>query len=594
MKVMKTNYIKALGIVALLAASTFVSAQEDNTVSRQMTLEREYDPSVQDANKVNTLPAVKEPEVQKRSIDYATYTIPTEPQRELGILPSGNIMTDMMYNKRRGYLNFGGGTYLNFNGDVGYHILSTDKNKLNIFFSHRSTNGNVKYFYDPYDGNKVKAKLNDNLGGINYRHFFEQGSFKIGAKYGYSAFNYYGMPSESPYPIQPTEESLLPDVKTNQVNQLIKANIGVESNEDTEVGYLLDLDYTNFSYKYGPSKSFDGIKEHSIGGKAGLSSAFGGNQRVGVAAKFDYFNYSLSTSHLNSSVPFFENYFEGTLTPYYKVEGDSWKLKLGVNAMFITGDNKKFFVSPDIATQVNIGSSVVFYLNADGQINSNSAYLLSRENRYIDPFTGVAPSRTWVDGLAGFRGYAGGGFWFNVFAGYKITDDDYFFVPTQSYVGFANYSSVLPLNSKRFQGGAELKYAYQKLFEITLKGVYNNWKVENGKSDDISDASQIDIDYQAYGRPEMELTAGIKVSPVEDFSVELNYNLQTGREALVGFRTNEKMKNINELNVTGTYTLNDTFGFYVKANNLLFQKYEYIYGYPLQKFNAMIGVNINF
>jgi outer membrane cobalamin receptor len=54
------------------------------------------------------------------------------------------------------------------------------------------------------------------------------------------------------------------------------------------------------------------------------------------------------------------------------------------------------------------------------------------------------------------------------------------------------------------------------------------------------------------------------------------------------------MKNINELNLTGTYTLNDTFGLYLKLNNVLFQKYELYYGYPMQSFSAMIGVNINF
>ena len=47
-----------------------------------MTLEREYDPSVQDASKVNTLPVVKEPEVRKIPIDYSNYTIAADPQKE--------------------------------------------------------------------------------------------------------------------------------------------------------------------------------------------------------------------------------------------------------------------------------------------------------------------------------------------------------------------------------------------------------------------------------------------------------------------------------------------------------------------------------
>lgn len=138
---MKTIYnIKALCVMALLGSVATVSAQEDKTkeknLNREMTLEREYDPTVQDASKVNTLPVIKGPVVKKKAIDYATFTVPADPEKEISLLPSGNIMTDIQYNKRRGYFNFGGGTYLNLNGDLGYHILSTDKDKLNIWFSH--------------------------------------------------------------------------------------------------------------------------------------------------------------------------------------------------------------------------------------------------------------------------------------------------------------------------------------------------------------------------------------------------------------------------------------------------------------------------
>ena len=52
---MKTIYnIKALCVMALLGSVATVSAQEDKTkekdLNREMTLEREYDPTVQDAS----------------------------------------------------------------------------------------------------------------------------------------------------------------------------------------------------------------------------------------------------------------------------------------------------------------------------------------------------------------------------------------------------------------------------------------------------------------------------------------------------------------------------------------------------------------
>ena len=85
----------------------------------------------------------------------------------------------------------------------------------------------------------------------------------MGIKYGYSAFNYYGLPVYSPE----SSVTLVPenfDRETNQVNQTIQAKIGVESKEDAPVGYLLDLGYTNFSHKYALSKEQDGPTEHTF------------------------------------------------------------------------------------------------------------------------------------------------------------------------------------------------------------------------------------------------------------------------------------------------------------------------------------------
>lgn len=57
--------------MALLGSTIAMQAQEvkkekEQELNREMTLEREYDPTVQDANKVNTLPVIKEPEAKDR------------------------------------------------------------------------------------------------------------------------------------------------------------------------------------------------------------------------------------------------------------------------------------------------------------------------------------------------------------------------------------------------------------------------------------------------------------------------------------------------------------------------------------------------
>ena len=96
------------------------------------------------------------------------------------------------------------------------------------------------------------------------------------------------------------------------------------------------------------------------------------------------------------------------------------------------------------------------------------------------------------------------------------------------------------------------------------------------------------LEYRGYD------SAGLAVRPIRPLEVALNYNLATGRYMRIGGAETYKMNNINELNLTAAYNLNDTFGVYAKLGNILCQKYELYYGYPMQGFNAMIGVNINF
>lgn len=580
----KIDKVKALCVVTLLATAGTIQAQDDN-LKRELTLEREYDPSVQDANKVNTLPEIKQPTITKRTISYATQTVPTDPAAEIHVLPSGKIMTDINYNKNQGYLNVGAGTNLNINGDFGYHILSTDKDKLNVFFSHRSSGSDRTYLQG--EKTKTDVHLNDNLGGINFLHSFDKVNLKLGARYGYSAFNYFGYNDE----LATFETTNYPfSLDTKQVNQQIRANAGVESHEGEILGYLLNVDFTNFSRKYGLSEDMDGIKENTFSLQGGMNALFGGNQSIGLKGKLDYFNYSLPDVPTNYQPSLdFENYAEITLSPYYTVEGDIWKVKLGANVMLITGDNDKIFASPNIAADITVADKTILYLKADGHIQSNSAFEMSQQNRYINPWLSMRPSRTWLDATAGLKSGVAPGFWFDVFAGYKATDNDILFsqVLAENYM---NYSMPNYFNTKQLFAGASLKYNYQDVFEFSLKGVFNNWDVKE------TDNSPSLMEVAAYGRPKAEITSTIDVRPIDKLTISAKYYLGASRKAVFKYKQPiyENLKNINELNVTGLYTITSHVGVYGQLNNLLFQKYDLLYGYPAQGFNAMVGVNINF
>ena len=618
--IMKTNIIKFLTGIILLNVFFLAHAQEqDERLIREMTLEREYDPTIQDANKVNRLPEVRVPDITKRSIEYSPFTIPANPDKEIIVLPSGDIMTAIPVNNRRGYFHFGGGMYTNLNGDFGYHLLNDENDKLNFYLSHRSTNGKVGE-----KDNKQKAVYNDNLGGIDFRHNFDPAVVRLGANYTYSFFNYYGMPFGS-YVSQPWSSYMPPsamiDSQTNQVNQIINAYAGLQSKEYTQIGYILDFDFVRFTQKYGLSKDLEGIGENKFTLRTGFNSRFGaGNRLAGFAGKLNYFTYTYPAYYgVFSDSLGYKDYIELTVTPYYRIEGDNWKAQLGVNLMMVTVDSAKFFLSPNISIEAEIADKTLFYVDAGGEIQSNDAYGLSKQNRYMDYSVITKPSRTWLDATLGIRSGVAPGVWFDVFAGYRITENEVFFVPSTNsaafyysvisssippaYSGFNSYYKVFQPDVSLFRAGASLKYMYRKAVDFSVKAVYNQWSLSAG--DGMASGNYDDV--KPYGRPVIEVNADLTVRPVQQLALTLGYYLGADRYTFFPCRTyimdeqeiyvdsqEIKMKDINDLNFTASWNFNETFGAYLKLNNLLFQQQELYYGYPLQGFNAMVGINLNF
>ncbi len=575
-------------------------AQGQQPLNRQMTLEREYAPIVQDAAKINTLPVVREMEVSKRPIIYSDYAAPMQPDKEMAILPPGTLMTTVEHNKRNGYLHLAGGMLMNFSGDIGYHILNTNRDKLNIYFTHRSSNGNVIFIDEAFL--KQKAKLNENLGGIDFKHHFDAASLSLGGNFGLSSFNYYGMPTN----IYPGGAQAENDSTTNQGTTAINVYAGITSNRKTTLGYNIGMDYTNFKQKYSLSKEYDGMAENNIGLKLGVNSPERDRKVFGVDLKMNVLSYTAAGHSIRIDSAAFDTRLHATLNPYFKISRDTWKLLLGMNVMLVS-ENKEtdIFVSPNIGFSVSIADFSLLYIDLAGGIESNTMYSLSCINRYINPAFTPDASKTWADMKLGVRSNVATGFWFDLFAGYKYTESDVFFNPSSlNWIdnGFNNVSMIFQPTTQRLQFGTTAKYNFREIVDFYVGGTYNyyndlkyldTWKNAlsvPGLAEKAENESSFEV--KAYGKPELELNAGIDIRPISPLTINLDYCMKSGIYAYI--HENIKVNTLNDLRLRTSWKFNDTFSIYAQMNNLLSQKHEIYYGYPLQPFTAMIGVNLNF
>ncbi len=554
-------------IIAILACSLQVQAQtaaKDTTLQRMLTLEREYNPTIDKASKINTLPEVKEPQAPQARIEYSNYSVPATIKPEASQVEAVQYFKDLESSNKKGYVRAGVSTFIDIDGDAGYQILNNESDELSVWLSHRSSSGKVKSLQTD---EKLKLKLNDNIGALRWAHSTESLKLFSGLKYTYSGYNYYGA--------SPSLFSVIPD----QTNNIFDVNLGLLSTEGVyDVDFSLGVDYSYFTQKNALFSDENGPKENRLKLNFDLHKKFDDDKQVGVSGNLRTDFYSVPDMPDGvSDFDSYKNYGDLALNPYFKMGGSNWDMRLGFFAHLLFNQSKTFYFAPDIELNVRPYETGLLYVTVKGDVADNSNYNIFYENRYVFPEVRVLDSYTGLDGTAGFKSSLPGVFSVDFYLGYKMTSDEHFYVP----VGYAY--DVSYYDAKRFKIGTNLKYQYGKIFDVGLKAAYYNWNV------DESDA-------KAWNKPnfESDLTAGFQIQSIP-LRIDLAYHLETGRKSFdFNKRSVVSMKNINDVSLMETYTFNDTFSIFAKLDNLLVQKYDIWYGYPAEGIRFMGGLSFKF
>lgn len=589
----KSTLLIALGCVALCA-----SAQKDTTLNRQVMLERDYNPTLKDASKINITPSVYEPVVIKRDAKYADKS----PQislnsNSLGAAEAGEVKTDVDFDKRRGYLGLAAGTNSNIDAFAGYRILNGEKDKLDLFGNHSSTSGNVDYLDKGYWFTEAKAKYADSKVNLKYAHTFEPSILSFDASYFNTSYNYYG---NSFIGKDANPDALYPfDMNSRQNVDVLSFGAAIQSNE-TNTGllrYLVSVGYKNFKNKYGPMVADKGIKGGQFDLTADFNTDFGADKVIGV--KGSVMSQSVSDVKFASVLPdAFHSYTNITGTPYINFIGGSWDASIGANIHALFDVKTKFAISPNLNASVRFEDVNVLYAKIGGGVNNNTVLDILQENRYVDLTHRVAYSKTVYDAQIGFKSGVLSGFEFDIFGGYKYTKDEHLYrMTSMSWTSWGNVSSPIYANLSTGHFGGAIKTSLIPYTDLSAK--------VTGYFYTVKYAEESNIEKKAWGLPTItaELNADVKVIP--QLTVSLNYLYAGGRKAVASLNPmgvvgvpsaaqTVKMKDINELNLRAEYQITNWAAVNVRANNVLFQKYEKVYGYALQGFNFLGGLSFKF
>ncbi len=594
-KLIKMNTSKYI-IPVLLFSSLLSMAQ---TVDRNVTVEREYKPVIQDAGKITSLPAIVEPNTEKTKANYTEFNLPLTVGQNIQNLSAAELELEKRKQGKSAFVRLGAGNYLNNMLDFALPILKKPDMRLDLNANHLATFGDKAHSTSEanilFDNNYNKSNFYAGL-GAGYEYF----------KYYGNNFNLAGTPTDLGDFLTGKqaifdELNLVRVNRTPQsytLNQITNSNdfdvfwrfnafVGLQSlpNAD-DLRYLGEVKFKSFNSQHG-------LKENIIESKANFNTSYGRN-RLGIDVKLQ--NMMYTTNMVNPIFNAWDAYSVFEMNPFYSFERKNWNLRLGVKSSFSFVHGRPFNPSPDIFAEWKAAPKwLAIYGGVGGGYQVNTLGMMFKENRYLFSDLRVKDTYTPVSPYIGIKVKPAYNVLIDAYLKYNYIDNQYFLVnkdyaysPVLSTTSLASRDESI-IYSNRFnavyskaahtQVGVRANYNLRSLINIQWKGAYNHWKVYDIPT--------------AWNKPKFESDLAADVRLTRNLNLTTNVFFESERFAKIG-SMDFRMKPKVDVNLGASYSYLNWLTIFGKVNNLINSKYEEYYGYEVQGVNFMVGAAFSF
>lgn len=600
---------KSIIIAALLAAPLVLVAQDnDTTLTRNVTVERAFQPVIKDAGKINRKPEVVEMTYTPVQVTYSDY---------IGVLSPDFNMTSLMSQPIRfekgepllGHIRAGAG-FRNTLFDFGYTKDDGKKNYLDLFAKHDAVWG-------PKTGEKTAL-------GFTFRHRFSAAELYLNVEGSNQFYTRYG------------QDFLIEDSlryrHLSQIDSLRRQNIwqggfhvGVRSATKSDIHYDIRTGYNAYLLT-------GYATEHQIRTRFNVEWT-SAEHHVGATLQLRDMFYSLADTTMLSPTQLASVNKTGRhalfVEPYYEYNGKRFMIHIGANIQTVFGKGTllaadssdiSFAPSPNIRFEAQIAPRwLTIYGSATGKIASGSIQDAVNANPYytLKPllYSHHVGPYTPVDAELGFHIKAHRNLLLEIHAGYALHLNAK--TPVTSLYTGSNFDTWGMLdyfyaNEQTVKIGGAVSYHYKDYVNIHLWGDYFfNKEVAIGEmgGNDFSSKYFPNRDYEVeevFGHPKWHLGCTIDSRIDRNWSLYTTLNVVGSRLALVdttgkrgeteedhGFeiRTLAPMANWN---LGAKYDLLPNLSFYLELQNLICRYNQLYYGYASEGTQFQIGVDWKF
>jgi hypothetical protein len=557
-------------IPLMLLACLPVAAQADQQdLDREVTLYNPYKPSVPDFKKKSYLPDIKDTAKMQPDFKYDITTTAYSPDYTISPIKPAALLPDPLPKLYKSYVKIGLGNHITPLAEVSITNERSKKGAIGFYGRHFSSNGKVVLPNDT----KGFAGYMDNDVSLYGKKFFRknllEGSVDFNQKLRY-AYGY---------------DTSVVDFRTydpdNKEIRMGYSNVGADISfasltlDSTSYSYDFDL---NYDYFYNTSEK----DQHNIGLTGIMAKKYEGFY-VGSSLEFQY--YILSKSLYDTSKYIF------SLSPFVKKSTPQWNFKAGFQLLLDRNMTEKpeFHIYPDALFNFSIVPSYVkFYAALNGKLEKNEPKKIIEENPFLVRDGSLFKLPNTSHNLivsAGLNGNTGIGGNYLVSASYSVINDMLFFanlVDTSDIISPEIGNLFVPIadDGELLNIHGEISGLIKN--KIWYSGVANWYNYSMTQPDLPLNKPGWDLRISMKYNLRNKIVAGADITALGKRKLA---TMEVG--TLVPLQDDAPM-HVN-INLSAEYRYTKILSFWVKINNIAFNKYyEWAY-YPTQRFICLIG-----
>ncbi|MCM1093670.1 MAG: hypothetical protein NC421_06915 [Lachnospiraceae bacterium] len=535
-------------------------------LTKEITVEKDIVPIERDASRMDRLPQLRLPAVSMKKLSWSDRAVSAPVTASISTLAPAGYLSNMDRPEHKGYVYAGYFPTLQAELSAGYRFVDNENTNAGAWLQYDGSQYKQRNIYK----NKLDYRDHTAKIGADVSHRFDYaGTLSARLNYMFSSFNY------------PTT---LEKGFTQSVNNV---DFGVAwHSEPGRFEYYAALDYGYFKFgkpDFNAAKAMaENYGDFSVGGRFAL----GGASYVGADIDAEFVNDSeAEESGLKSTAANFG------ITPYFKVSGTRYSIKLGVKVGHAFNRGSSTYVAPDVKLEWMPTSKFTVYVGADGGARLNTAAMLFAENHLINPSQSYETTRKKIG--------VDGGFLIGPFAGASI----------KAWGSYATFSrQLMPELLENDLGDYTGVYMGSYDFKSINYGImfsYEYRDIAKGYVSYEGAPRSYDEGYAAWrDRAKSVFGAGVSVSPIKALDITLDYRLRSGRAVYIagdplvgpfeGGYTAVKLGNVSSLDLGASYRFNDRFNVWARGENLLGSRWQENFLLPCKGVTGLVGVGYKF